>query len=752
MSTWKKLEEKTKDLASVIWNRSFAPERISGVNFDSVGRISEEEIILIEVTEEFNLEKIRTDIAKIQSVKMNFLLNGTLAKAFIVLSQEPTPGMYDLGKDSKITVLSIHSFAKMAFDFQGYTTIRNALAFGSAINPTTGAPDKHSYIPVDYIDDSGQKRYLAKDIADKLTKGDKIILLGEYGTGKSRCTKETFAALVNNVDSGGKFALSINLKEHWGAATSVEIIAGHLQRIGLSVAIDKTMQLLASGHIILILDGFDEVGSQTFGANKNRKASIRKDALQGVRDLISNCTAGVLITGRPHYFNSNKEMYECLGISTRQHHNYIINCSTEFDIPQAQEYLKKIGVTTAVPKWLPRKPLMFLVLAEINKAEVDNILSSNLGEVGFWGQFIDTVCEREAKIHKSIDPASVRDVLINLARRTRSNDRELGRLTPKEVNQAYEDATGADPDESGQLMLSRLCTLGRIEPESPDRQFADPYIVQLLFAENLANDISFREVGILNETWRQALKEIGIFFLAQWIEIYSLRSDVVLMIEREASPKNNQVLAELVAAMSLIEGETLEFNNIEIKDAEVSILALGNIEIKNLKFTESIFGKITFESCKISETSNFKIIESDIQIATGLTSQNGLPSWIQETKVQTPQSASNSARIKSNNLPPSQKLLLSILQKVFFQRGGGRKESSLYKGGFGQQFDRKIIDQILSILVNDGFIEKSKDTSGFIYNPKREYTPKMRAIKDQLSLSKDPLWLKVLTLDTKKIS
>ena len=38
-------------------------------------------------------------------------------------------------------------------------------------------------------------------------------------------------------------------------------------------------------------------------------------------------------------------------------------------------------------------------------------------------------------------------------------------------------------------MLSRLCTLGRIEPESPDRQFVDLYIIQLLFAENFINDI-----------------------------------------------------------------------------------------------------------------------------------------------------------------------------------------------------------------------------------------------------------------------
>lgn len=620
MSTWNTLEVKVRDIASVIWNRQFMAERISGVNFDAVARLSEEEIVLIEVTEQHSLEKVRSDVAKIQAVKLNFLAQGILAKAYIVLSTDPTPGMLEIGKDSKVSVLSIESLSRQAFDFRSYSTKRSQLAFGSAINPNTGKPDSHNYVPVDYMDESGRRKFQAKDVANRLSRGDQIILLGEYGTGKSRCTKETFALLLDGVDSGGKFTLCINLREHWGATSAIEIIAGHLKKIGLSDAIDRVMQLFSAGHIILILDGFDEVGSQTFGSNQARKASIRKDALQGVRELILGCTAGVLVTGRPHYFNSNKEMYESLGISTRQNQSAILACATEFEMDQAQTYLSSIGVSTAVPKWLPRKPLMFLVLAEIDKLEVEKILSSDLAEIGFWGQFIDTVCARESKIHSSIDPASVREVLMNLARRTRSSNRELGRLTPKDVNQAYEDATGAAPDESGQLMLSRLCTLGRIEPESPDRQFVDPYIVQLLFAENLANDVSTRGFHILEETWRQALKEIGIYFLAQWIDLYFLKPDVVLMIEREASPKNSQALGELVAALSLIEGDVMIFNDVKIRDAEVSVLSLGNTEIKGIHFIETMFGKLSFESCKISDDSNFTISKSDIFVATGLTS------------------------------------------------------------------------------------------------------------------------------------
>lgn len=385
MKSWKQLEEHTRNLASIIWKRTATPERIDGVNFDAVLRISDEEIVLIEITEEFNLDKVRSDIHKIAAVKMRLISEGVLAKAYIVLSREPTPGMSDLAKSMKIAITSVGNFIRQAFDYQSYTALRRDVAFGSAINPTTGEPDKNDYIPVIYTDESERKKFKIKDICTKLERGDKIVLLGDYGTGKSRCTKEIFEYFSSSTESGKNFLLSINLREHWGATTAIEIIAGHLQRLGMSEAVDRTMQLLRAGHITLVLDGFDEVGSQTFGTNQDRRASIRKTALQGIRELINSTPAGVLVTGRPHYFNSHQEMYESLGISTRNQGDTLIKCATEFDVDQAKEYLKNIGLSSGVPNWLPRKPLMFQILAEIEVSEADRILSGISGEIGFWG-------------------------------------------------------------------------------------------------------------------------------------------------------------------------------------------------------------------------------------------------------------------------------------------------------------------------------------------------------------------------------
>lgn len=743
MHSWKKLEEHVRDIATVVWRKPANADRIDGVNFDAVIGLSEEEVVIIEITENSTLEKVRTDVAKIAPVKFSLLAKGILAKTFIVMRDEPTQGMVDIGKPHKINVVSLKTFSVLAFDYPRYVSLRNGTAFGSAIDPSTGDPDKNDYVPVNYVDETERKILDVQAVSERLKKGESIVLLGDYGTGKSRCIKESFQLLSEQCIGAASVVFAINLREHWGAASASEIIAGHLQRLGLSGFIDRAMQLLSAGHILLLLDGFDEVGSQTFGSTQTRRASIRRDALQGIRELIESSKAGVLITGRPHYFNSNKEMLDSLGMSKRREMPLILKCAEEFSVAEAQDYLVNIGVKTSVPSWLPRKPLMFWILAAIQSSEAEKILAGSSGEIDFWGQFLSTVCVREASFHNSIDSESVRLVLINLARATRLSDRPLGRLTPADVNQAYTNATGEIPDESGQLMLSRLCTLGRIEPESPDRQFVDPYIVQLLFAECLSDDLANKSDEILTENWKQSLEEIGMVLLSQWIDKLDLTSNALSLLHRQSNPPNRQVSGELIGAISLLDGDDLDFRGVQVWYSDVSVLSLGTVKMSNLYFKKCIFGKVEFDSCLIEEGSNFFIMESDIYMATGLSSAEERPVWVQDCTIEHTENVSNAARIKASNFPPAQKLFLSVIQKIFFQRGGGRKASSLYKGGFGQPYDRKLIDEILAILVNEGYVHKSKDGSGFIYNPKREYSSRMKAIKDQLSLSKDELWLRM---------
>lgn len=434
--TWKNLESHVHSLCEMIFERPCQPDRINGVNFDNVVYISDDEIAIVEVTEERNLDKVRTDVAKIYSIKLAMAAQGIVVKAFIIMKSEPTQGMVDCGHGSgNIKVQSIKTFATQAFDFETYQTVRKKNTFGSSIDSITGKTDENIYIPVSYITNNNTKIDINK-ICKELERGKKIVLLGEYGTGKSRCVREAFEIIKNTYEEASAYPIAINLREHWGAQSGIEIISGHFKRLGLSNSIDRAMQLLQGGHLLLLLDGFDEVGTQTFGNSEERRATIRRHALNGVRDLLSISKGGALITGRPHYFNDNGELLNSLGLDLRDQNTQIIKCREEFEETQANAYLAALGFNSKAPEWLPKKPLMFQIMASMEKDDAEKILNSTSGEVGFWGQFIDTVCIREAKMHPSIESSTVRSVLGHLARLTRTSDRELGRLTPRDIQLA----------------------------------------------------------------------------------------------------------------------------------------------------------------------------------------------------------------------------------------------------------------------------------------------------------------------------
>lgn len=743
--SWKNLEIHVADLARAMWRRPVSADRLHGVNFDAVIKISEEELVILEVTEEFSLEKIRGDVTKIAPVKIHMSAESVIVRGYIVLNKTPTQGMRDIGAPHKIKVVSIAEFEQEAYDFQSYHNNRLIYAFGSAVDPATGRTDIFDYIPVSYIDRHNSKRYDINGIAENLSQGRRIVLLGEYGTGKSRCIKELFTRLSKTYQQASSYPIAINLREHWGAQTGIEIIAGHLSRLGLSGMLDRTMQLLANGNICLLLDGFDELGAQTFGAfeNEKRRNDIRKQALTGVCNLIALSSGPLIITGREHYFHDNKDLLDAIGLNLRDAGTQILGCRSEFEDGQANQYITSLGLTGNAPSWLPKKPLMFQILGTLDKQDAEKILNSQFGEIGFWGQFIDAVCLREAKAHSSIDPGTVKQVLQNLARTTRYSPHALGRLTPKDISAAYERATGGSPDDAGNLMLTRLCTLGRVEPESPDRQFVDPYIVQLLFADCVTDDISTRDRETLATKFDQPLNHVGLYFLAQWIDTYEMRADSLSYLHCDPSAKNSQILAEIVSALLLVQNEPIDFDGLQISYAELSDLSFSKVSLKNISLKKCVIWNAYIDNCIVSSDDYVGIIGCDINTLHGVSSKLAAPSWIQGCSIKETVGVTNSSRIKSSGLPAAQKLFLSIIHKIFFQRGGGRKENTLFRGGYGQAFDKKIYEQILGKLISNGIISPSKDSSGAIYNPNREFTHRMAAIRDQLTLSKDPLWIEI---------
>jgi len=745
-TTWKSLEDHVRGIASLRWSSACRPEHIDGVDFDGVCRVSADELVIIEITKERTLQKVRDDLNKIIPTKIRLATSGLICRAFVVLELEPTNSMVEAGQKSHITVCSAADFERAFFDFKNYDTLRSALPFGSAVDSKTGANDVRAFIQVNYIDAERNKSFSIDGIAALLQRGVHVVLSGDYGAGKSRCARELYAKLRTDVRESGAFPLAINLRDHWSSSSALEIIAGHLGNVGLGNSVDNAMRLLNSGHLILLLDGFDEIGTQTHDTRIEDRKALRKRAVQGVRDLIQKSKAGVLITGRSHFFDGNVEMIESLGLS-QSRDLYCIEVPETFSVAEGVQYLTTLGISTALPEWLPRKPLVFQMLVELDKDDIEYLLKREYGQFEFWSAFIYAVCRRESKgVGDSIAPQTIQLILQNLAAKTRYSTAFAGRLTPSDIDSAYQLVVGSVPDQSGRQLLSRMCTLGRIEPESPDRQFIDPNVLDVLRADSLISDIVSMSENPHSTQWNQSLGFLGTVHAAQMIRAYDLEQHSFSYLHKFGTSQNTKRLGEIVSALSIYGTESLDFRLLTIRGSRLPILNLSHRVLSNLIVRESEIDLLVLDGTPINEKHNCNLEDCIISSVGGVSAQNGLPTWIKDAEVINFERLSNASRIRESPLTPGQKLFLAMIHKIFFQPGAGREEAALLKGGYGQKYSPKLADSILRLLMSHGIVERFKGDDGWVYKPIRRFTDRMNRIRSELTLSEDKLWEEVTSL------
>jgi hypothetical protein len=746
MTNWKTLEDYVRGVASLKWSVPCKPEHIDGVDFDGVCRISADELILIEITTERTLQKVRDDLNKIKPTKLRLATEGLVCRGFVILDAEPTDSMVEAGRSSHITVCSALEFERTFFDFSSYNTLRSKLPFGSAIDSKTGANDSRKFISVEYVEQEKHKKFKVEAIAKILQRGGKVVLSGDYGTGKSRCVNEIFNLLKADTRTSAAFPIAINLRDHWSSSSALEIIAGHLGNVGLSNSVDNIVRLLNSGHLILLLDGFDEIGTQIHDTRIEDRRGLRKRAVQGVRDLIQKAKAGVLITGRAHFFDSPDEMIESLGLSLSSD-LICLEVPETFSIPEGTQYLAALGISTTIPSWLPRKPLVFQMLVELESDEVTALLGREFGQFQFWQVFLYAVCQRESRgVGGSIAPQTIHAILQRLAAKTRYSEVFAGRLTPSDIDSAYQMVVGSVPDQSGRQLLSRMCTLGRIEPESPDRQFIDPSALDVLRADSLINDIVQMSEEFSETQWLQSLRLLGIVRAAQLIYDYDLDQHSFSYLRKFGNSRNTRRLGEIVSALSVHGEEPLDFQSLQLSGATLPWFNLASRVVANLTIKDSEIEFLSVEATPIIMQHGLIIDGCIVSSVTGVSAQAGLPDWIKNTEVINFSGLSNSARIKDSQLTPSQKLFLSIVHKIFFQPGTGREEGSLLKGGYGQKYSPKLAESIVKLMMSHGLIDRFKGSDGWVYKPIRRFTERMNKIRSELTLSEDVIWAEVTKL------
>ena len=737
MPEWQILEERVRTIASCIWNTSAQPEEIHGVRCDAVLKPEVDRWVVIEVTKSGTLDKLRTDLSKFAMIKPALNAEGIHASCYFVTPEQPSQSIIDSAKAANVKALSVGDLQKLFFDYEKYRHVRTSKPFGSAVDPLSGEKDAVPYIPVQYVQVDGKKSYSIDELGRELQKQKKIVLLGNYGTGKSRCVQETFMSLSDVASEKQQYPLAIDLREHWGLRRAAEIVRRHFEDLGLSQDADPALRVIHKGAFTLLLDGFDEIASQVWSDDPKRLEEIRSQSLVGVADLIRSTPGGVLISGREHYFNSTDELFRCLGLQANN--TLVLSCAEEFSEDQMKDYLSVVGPDVTIPTWLPKRPLVSKMLTGFDHETLRG-MTDHGGEVDFWYRLLDAICQREARIHPSLDAITIRSVLLELAHRSRTKANNVGPLTLRELNEAFEEVVGRPPRDEASAMLQRLPILGRADASGSERQFLDTYILDGLRATAVAEMMNGGAPEKLRrEKWLHPLGVFGQAIFTQSIVDHGDTSRYLRYL-RQLTESGNRILAgDIVTALLGTEGFEIDFKNIVLTDSHLGTINLAETGARNLIITETFIDELTVGP---RAPIGLRVENCIISTVRGLANGDRLPEWLVEPEIECFDALANVARIRDAGLSKEQQIFVTVVHKTFFQPGSGRREEALLRG-LGVAGNRKIARRILGMLIEEGVLTSFPGKEGTVYAPVRKHTTRMGEIVRQLSYSSDPLWTRL---------
>lgn len=735
---WRNLEEAVRKIASYKFGRPAQKDNIAGVDVDCLVKAEEDRYIVIEISKDRSLQKWREDLAKFTTIRNALTIKGIYVKCYFITEAEPTQGVVDGGRGVFVEVLSFESFEKAFFDYPAYAHLRLKKPFGSAVEPVSGNPDTIPFVPVEYRVRGRQQLISIGSVVERLKKGLNVVVLGAFGTGKSRLVSELFRKLSDDRDLG-RYPLAINMRELWGVSRAAEIIRRHFDDLGLEKSAEPVIRMYSDGVLLLMLDGFDELGSQVWSTDPTNLYKIRYESLGAIRDLISKVTTGILVTGREHYFNTDDEMLSALGLSED---TLIIECPDEFSENAVKTYLGQLNVQTSYPKWLPRRPLICQIIANFDKEALSSLFDANSGGYTFWLNLISLISEREARINTALDKDTIKKVLLRLARYARTKPYRVGPFTPEDLNAAFKDVVKTDAVEASATMLQRLATLGRVDGNTLNRQFVDDFILNGLQAEDLLNALESHSSDVRDASWDHALGEQGLHILSDALFQEFEFPEVVKRLHAFAKFRNATLVGDIAGACLVSYHSDIDFGNLEVSGAVIELLDFEDRTTRNLAY---VGGFVSVAKVRGAKLDNVYIRDTSIGVVEGAATGGALPAWIQAVGKTRVDAMSTTSRIKKTDMSNEQRVLVTIIKKTFFQPGSGRQEAALLRG-VGNLVDPSVRNRILNILLSSGALEKVRGDSGMVYRPNRAMTARMGHILSELKQSKDNIWQDVTSL------
>lgn len=707
--SWAKLESEVRAVANLRYGKAAEAIRLeNGVNHDCVCKISERNWVIIEITKNDTVDKIRGDVNRLVMTRTQmFMHSHIMCECIIVVGFEPTPSMRDAAEKNGIQILSAPGFISIFFDQGRYNGTRKEVKFGSAVDIISGNPDIRPYIPVSYDDKTRSKSYDINEISRKLISGQHIVLTGSFGSGKSRCYKELFSAISGKENT---YCVSIDLREIGALASDHQIIRAHFEQIGLDDLGESAIRLLNTGRLIILLDGFDEMGGAQWSDDPQRLKEIRRRTLAPIRKLVEK-SKSTFISGRDHYFNTDEELLDALGVDPDK--SIHLECHEEFSPEQINQFLKSYDIDAELPEWLPKRPLLYQIVVELTAAGQAIALDKANGHAELWSHIARLICRREARINPNFEEDMIYALLKRIGRQSRKFRDDVEPVTLDDLKSAYKYVRGYEPADEDAVLLQKLPGLGRISYDSKDRRFVDKYLVDGFRASDLSAFLNVQDEDLASDAWINSLEALGLSVVGKEVSEKSLLTTALALAKRAADRGNGVLAADLLSAIAFSDYEEIDGGGMVISGSEIKLLDLSLCRFENVVFKSCIIHELQVPSYKAE---HIAIKSCEIGKIIGVANDQGLPEWISECNIGAYDNIGNIASIKNLKLSAPQRILCVILHKTFFQPGRGRQEEALLRG-LGQVDQDNNIRDILRILIRNGFLSTEKGRHGNLYVP-----------------------------------
>ena len=339
---------------------------IDGREVDGVFR-TEDCIHILEATTSRRQDKASSDISKLNRAisKYRSQSQTRAVRGWFITRDEPTADQRKITDKHRrdINTLPFSQFQARLIDSREYLAARDDYTFGSVRDPGTGdASPLVSYVPLDLLELGSKRVFPREDFRTSIGNGHTIVLLGDYGAGKSMTLRDIYQHLRGEHLQGltSKFPVYLNLRDHYGQTDAAEVLMRHARSVGFSRP-EHLVRAWRAGYVHLLVDGFDEISTVAIQGLWHDLQNNRYRALEAVRRLVREHpqNSGLVLTGRAHFFDNREERHRALGIRD----NVIELSLTEFNDKQIDLYLKKAGLSGFVPSWLPSRPLLVGYLA-----------------------------------------------------------------------------------------------------------------------------------------------------------------------------------------------------------------------------------------------------------------------------------------------------------------------------------------------------------------------------------------------------